>query len=139
MLGREADAPGKSYWSARLLDAGGDIGSLMDEFRSAAIAHGEIPAFASGGHYKGGVALVGERGPELINFDAPGQVYTANQTNDIFSAMARELAQLRAELAELRKEQRAGHAAIAANTGKTNRMLDRAMPEGDAIATRTVA
>lgn len=43
------------------------------------------PAFASGGAYQGGLALVGERGPEFINFDQPGQVYTAAQTRGMFA------------------------------------------------------
>ncbi|MEE6295202.1 tape measure protein [Georgenia wangjunii] len=40
----------------------------------------EIPAFARGGHARPGWALVGEEGPELVNFDRPGRVYTAAQT-----------------------------------------------------------
>jgi len=39
-----------------------------------------IPAFAKGGLHKGGWALVGEEGPELVNFSNPGRVYTADQT-----------------------------------------------------------
>ncbi|MFI3137458.1 MAG: hypothetical protein QX197_11860, partial [Methylococcaceae bacterium] len=42
-----------------------------------------IPAYVDGGDYAGGLALVGERGPELINFNQPGQVYTAPQTRSI--------------------------------------------------------
>src|SRR5699024_3290390 len=40
----------------------------------------EIPAFAKGGRHRGGWALVGEEGPELVNFTNPGRVYTAAQT-----------------------------------------------------------
>ncbi|HLS01127.1 MAG TPA: M23 family metallopeptidase, partial [Beutenbergiaceae bacterium] len=39
-----------------------------------------IPAFAKGGLAKKGWALVGEEGPELVNFSAPGRVYTAEET-----------------------------------------------------------
>lgn len=39
-----------------------------------------IPAFARGGLARPGWALVGEEGPELVNFTAPGRVYTAAQT-----------------------------------------------------------
>lgn len=39
-----------------------------------------IPAYAKGGLHKGGWALVGEQGPELVNFSNPGRVYTAAQT-----------------------------------------------------------
>lgn len=41
-----------------------------------------IPAFAKGGRHKGGWALVGEEGPELVNFSNPGRVYTADQTRE---------------------------------------------------------
>lgn len=42
----------------------------------------QIPAFARGGRHDGGWALVGEEGPELVNFSQPGRVYTADQTRD---------------------------------------------------------
>ena len=41
--------------------------------------------YADGGDYPGGLALVGEEGPELINFKAPGYVYTANQTQQLLN------------------------------------------------------
>jgi hypothetical protein len=47
----------------------------------------EVPAFASGGNYAGGLALVGEQGPELINFDSPGRVYTAQETSGMLSGV----------------------------------------------------
>lgn len=34
----------------------------------------KIPAFEKGGDYMGGLALVGEKGPELINFNSPGHI-----------------------------------------------------------------
>lgn len=37
-------------------------------------------AFAKGGFAAPGWALVGEEGPELVNFDRPGRVYTADET-----------------------------------------------------------
>ena len=44
-----------------------------------------VPQFAKGGHYGGGVALVGEEGPELINFNRPGYVHTADETSRILA------------------------------------------------------
>lgn len=44
----------------------------------------KIPGKAKGGRGQG-LTLVGEEGPELINFDNPGMVYTAGQTSDILS------------------------------------------------------
>lgn len=45
-----------------------------------------IPGYAVGTNYaKSGLALVGERGPELVNFNGGEQVLTAEQTNAILS------------------------------------------------------
>jgi|GEM_PF-5892894 len=43
------------------------------------------PAFAAGGQASPGLALVGERGPELVRFLAPAQVYSAQDTRKIFA------------------------------------------------------
>lgn len=45
-------------------------------------------------------------------------------------------AALIAEIKALREEIRSGQAQIASNTGRVSRLLDRAMPDGDALATR---
>jgi TP901 family phage tail tape measure protein len=42
--------------------------------------------YATGGQYAGGLALVGEEGPELINFNQSGYVYTAQETAGILSS-----------------------------------------------------
>jgi hypothetical protein len=62
-----------------------------------------------------GMSLVGEHGPELVDFTMPGQVYTANQTRGMFAgnnsmstsinSMVVELQQLREEVCQLRKDQ----------------------------------
>lgn len=41
-----------------------------------------IPEFAKGGRAGKGWAMVGEEGPELVNFSQPGRVYTADETRD---------------------------------------------------------
>jgi len=47
-----------------------------------------IPAYAKGGLAAPGWALVGEEGPELVNFDRPGRVYTAKETAEVLDRMA---------------------------------------------------
>lgn len=93
-----------------------------------------IPAFASGGSYAGGLALVGETGPEIINFNRPGYVHNSTQTAGMLNnaALLSELAALRDEVTLLRAETRA----TVTHTGKTARLLERVMPDGDALATR---
>lgn len=72
-----------------------------------------VPAKAAGGLARG-LTLVGERGPELVDFVHPGQVYTADQTAGMFTApsngmpigaMVGELQKLRQEVQQLRKDQ----------------------------------
>lgn len=44
--------------------------------------------YAAGGNYPGGLALVGEKGPELINFNRGGHVFTAAETKKMLRADA---------------------------------------------------
>lgn len=46
-----------------------------------------IPAYADGTDFHpGGVALVGEEGPELVNLPRGAQVFTANETRGMMSS-----------------------------------------------------
>lgn len=73
-----------------------------------------VPQAATGGRVSG-LTLVGERGPELVDFSYPGMVYPADQTRGMFapkanmsnsmSQVVQELRQVKEELAQLRKEQ----------------------------------
>nr|WP_314582318.1 phage tail tape measure protein [uncultured Pseudomonas sp.] len=83
ILGRAPDAAGLAYWQQQV--AAGNISDLNAAIRAAAMANGQIPAFASGGQYLGGKALVGEQGPEIIDFAQPGYVYNARQTAGMLS------------------------------------------------------
>jgi hypothetical protein len=51
---------------------------------------------------------VGEHGPELINFNQPGMVYTAQQTSQILnnSEVLAELRAVRRELSDMKAETR---------------------------------
>jgi hypothetical protein len=54
--------------------------TVRSEYRGGGLA-----TFAKGGAYPGGMALVGEQGPELINFSSPGWISTAAQTQQIIA------------------------------------------------------
>lgn len=85
------------------------------------------PSFAAGGLHGGGLRLVGENGPEL-EITGPSRILNTADTSALLNGgggMAQVVAALTREIAELRAEQRAGHAAIVANTGKTARTLDK--------------
>jgi hypothetical protein len=68
--------------------AGPIIGLVLAGAAVAAVTamFSRLPSFEKGGKYQGGtLALVGESGPELINFNRSGHVYTNGQTKDILS------------------------------------------------------
>ena len=92
----------------------------------------QVPRHADGGRYAGGLALVGERGPELINFASPGHIYTADQTRDMMRGG--DNAELIAELRELR----ARLDKIERNTAvlpQTHDVIDRVTAGGNAMLT----
>lgn len=70
--------PLEKYFGSMFSSGGGDLTNSVFTSEST---DGILSTFADGGNYQGGVALVGETGPELINFANPGQVYTAAQTS----------------------------------------------------------
>jgi hypothetical protein len=95
-----------------------------------------IQAYASGGSYGGGMALVGEEGPELIDFNSSGQVYNANQTANIIGGeVATEIRALRDEVAMLRYEARA----TAVSTSKMAKLQDNWDTRGLIVKSLTTA
>lgn len=83
LLGRMPTEADMAYWTGQV--ANGGVHDVAAAIKAAAIANGQIPAFASGGNYAGGLALVGERGPEVIDFNRPGYVYNARETAGMLS------------------------------------------------------
>jgi hypothetical protein len=123
-LGFTGDNPGVGHWA-------------NDEMSSMKIERVDpYPAFATGGDHYGGFRIVGENGPELEATGA-SRIFNADQTRNIFQNgsadnrdMVAELRALREEVRELRNEQKAGHVAIAKNTGESAKQLRRWDGEG---------
>ena len=67
----------------------------------------KIDGFANGG-IASGLAMVGERGPELVDFATPSRVYSNRASNDLLNnrELIAEIRNLRKEVAELRADQR---------------------------------
>lgn len=93
ILGRAPDSGGLANWLSS--------GMSLEQIRAGIMNSEEkrIRGYATGGSYPGGLAMVGESGPELINFNRPGQVYTSAQTNSLLSGetVVGEVRALRAE------------------------------------------
>lgn len=85
--------------------------SLAEGITSMISRIGGIFGFADGGLARG-LSIVGENGPELVDFNSPGRVYTAEQTFGMFNGtspanqeLVNEIRNLRREVQELRKQQ----------------------------------
>lgn len=104
--------------------------SVRDEYLAwhwANFGQKELRKFAKGGYYPGGMALVGEDGPEIINFRQPGQVYTAGQTQEL---LGRGNDQMLAEIRGLREDNRVQSRAIAQLQARQAKLLERWNVEG---------
>lgn len=80
---------------------------------------------ANGGYTPPGMTLVGENGPELVNFQNPAMVYNSAQTGGIFASGMTE------ELRGLREDNRAQARALVQLQTRMNRLLERW--DGDGI------
>lgn len=134
MLGRDPDAAGLSFW---LSQAG--QGVSMATIADAIAGSGEkkrIPGFAAGGDHAGGWRFVGERGIEL-EATGPARIFNASQTSSILSrltspsensgALVQEVRALRAEVAQLRRDNSAENYAIAKHSMRSANALDDAV------------
>lgn len=123
MLGRlqwiRVDPATGSY----LLGAGGGGGGFS--------IGGGAPGFASGGLHSGGWRVVGERGPEL-EATGPSRIHTGDQLGQ-----AMGVDELRNEVRVMRQEMVAMQHAVVRNTSRMTKLLERVIPEGDALQVRT--
>jgi len=60
------------------------VSQAVAQYNSVSGSRIKIPSFADGGMHSGGLALVGEEGPELVNM-GPSRVHTTADTADMFS------------------------------------------------------
>ena len=121
ILKRDADAPGLTFWMKSTLGLEEIATSLKQS------EEGKLLGYADGGFYPGGMALVGEQGPELINFNRPGQVYTASETGKIMSGDNGNTEEVR----QLRLENQAQSRSIVLLQSRMTRILERW--DGDGI------
>lgn len=80
-----------------------------------------IPGHARGGLAEG-ISLVGEQGPEIVDFVNPGRVYSNQASNDLFNTkeLIAEIKALREEVIQLRDDQNKQTGAIIDTTIQSN-------------------
>ena len=100
-----------------------------------------VKAFARGGLALPGWAVVGEEGPELVNFSQPGRVYTAADTAALFRSVTpraadtdsgsdAEVKALRREVYQLRRDMLISMSEIARFSRRTSDMVEAWDAEG---------
>jgi hypothetical protein len=137
-----ADASKKEFTSsvqrdlfvARLIQSLGDVAGV-----GGAGANLSIPRFAAGGYHRGGWAMVGEQGPELVNMP-PARVFNATDTRTMLGggtdpAVLEELRALRLAVDGMRLS---AHD-ISISSEKTAKVLTAASNNGQPLSTRAVA
>ena len=148
MQGYSANDPN---WARAIANTSGSISaeqiaaaSAAQTSAAAAVAASKLGHFASGG-VASGWSIVGEQGPELINFTEPARVYTADQTRGMLSgsaandSMVYELRALRAESAALRKEVVALRQGSSADVKEQTARITAAVEDSAHSMGRTVA
>jgi len=76
--------PAKSWFTSLLSGVGSGTGSSA-YVESYTAGKANVKYFASGGYNSGGWTVVGEEGPELVNFSNPGRVYNASDTRNMMN------------------------------------------------------
>jgi hypothetical protein len=91
-----------------------------------------IPGHAGGG-IASGWSMVGERGPELVNFTSPGRVYSSADTGSMLSnkELIDEIKALRVEVEALRADTRIGDTANVRATNASGDKIAKATLEVD--------
>lgn len=119
-----------------------EIEKQIAELRPLLDAAGDkagVKAFARGGLAMPGWSLVGEEGPELVNFSQPGRIYTAADTAALFrSATPRatdtgsreEIKALRQDIYQLRRDMLISMSEIARFSRRTSDMVEAWDAEG---------
>lgn len=96
----------------------------------AAADRAGIPRFASGGIYSGGLAMVGEEGPELINFNRGGHISNSADTASLLAGSAQRVDVLERAVIVMGNQL----STIAVNTKRSADILRSVSPNGDSIS-----
>jgi len=79
---------------------------------------------AEGGNFQGGLSIVGEEGPELVNFARPSMIYTAGETAEILNGGS-EASETANEIRQLRQENQAQSRAMVSLQSRMTRLIEQ--------------
>ena len=110
----------KWKWEQEKVSFNAEVERLRQQVRNL----GGVPAYAKGGYMSPGLSLVGEEGPELVNFKRPSMVYTANETAQILNGGNVDQ-KVASEINYLREENKAQTQALVSMQYRLTRLLER--------------
>jgi len=121
LFGRDPDIEGYQYWANEINRGVINLDNLEESLIRGAIGEDalKVPQFADGGIHTGGWRIVGEEGPEL-EYTPPSRIYSNSDSSDMF-----DMSELVAEVKQLREDMRSTNYAIAKNTQKTAKTLEK--------------
>lgn len=130
ILHRAPDAAGMQFWQNQIA-AGVPLSEIIGAIRNSTEAH-QVPGFAAGGMFGGGLRLVGESGPEL-EVTGPSRIWSSSQTASLLSgigssdngALVAEIKALREEVKQLRETNSAENRAIAKGAQQAGDALEK--------------
>ena len=138
--GTLSTAHGLSAVQSAVTASAARIASAVSSIRVDVSLGGQrMPAFADGGYYRGGLALVGEKGPEIINFSKPGMVYTAAQSKNLMAGGDnKELIGLLRQLIAMAQDQSAELRSVALSISQVLGVLRDVTQGGTELRTKEV-
>lgn len=101
----------------------------------------ESPGQAASGGIRSGMTLVGEQGPEIVDFKTPSRVYSNPASNDLLSNadLIAEIRNLHKEIAQLRKDQREQTGYLIKSNYDANQLAAQQVADATEAATATNA
>jgi tape measure domain-containing protein len=121
LFDRDPEPGGYTNWKTALDGGRVSLANLESEIRAGATGLDalKVKGFADGGIHTGGWRVVGEQGPEL-EYTPPSRIYSNSDSSDMF-----DISELVAEVKQLREDMRSANYAIAKNTQKTAKTLEK--------------
>jgi hypothetical protein len=142
-LGRAPEQAGYDYWLTQLQTGAVGLSNIKGVFAHSASQNGEVFRQYARGGLASGMSLVGEEGPELVDFATPARVYPAGQTMGMLSTnnteLLQELKYLREEVKRMREEQIKHTGSLITSTyDSSNRMAEAVAEAVDTAVSEVV-
>ena len=125
-------ANAEAIWGGTFLGELLGIGGGSTSYDPNVDEYGNVVGNKDGGRFAGGLSLVGEEGPEMVNFARPSMIYTAGETAEILNGGSKTN-DVAYEVRQLRQENQAQSRAMVSLQARMTRLIERW--DGDGLPT----